>query len=47
MDEVVKRVTRVFENKKYIAEIEKSGKNWLDVSIDTVLKEDIAFLKTI
>ena len=47
MDEVVARVTRVFENKKYIQEVEKSGKNWLDISTESVLKEDIEFLKRI
>ena len=47
MDEVVKRVERVFTNKKYISDLEKSGKNWLGVSTDTVLKEDVDFLKSI
>ena len=47
MDEVVKRVERVFNNKKYISDLEKSGKNWLGVSTDTVLKEDVDFLKSI
>lgn len=47
MDEVVKRVERVFTNKKYISDLEKSGKNWLGVSTNTVLKEDVDFLKSI
>ena len=47
MDEVVKRVERVFTNKKYLSDLEKSGKNWLGVSTDTVLKEDVDFLKSI
>lgn len=47
MDEVVKRVERVFTNKKYISDLEKSGKNWLGVPTDTVLKEDVDFLKSI
>ena len=34
-------------NKKYISDLEKSGKNWLEVSTDTVLKEDVDFLKSI
>ena len=46
-DEVVKRVERVFTNKKYLSDLEKSGKNWLRVSTDTVLKEDVDFLKSI
>ncbi len=47
MDEVVKRVERVFTNKKYISDLEKSGKNWLGVSAETVLKEDVDFLTII
>lgn len=47
MNEVVKRVERVFTNKKYLSELEKSGKNWLGIPTDTVLKEDTDFLRSI
>lgn len=47
MNELVKRVERVFTNKKYLSELEKSGKNWLGIPTDTVLKENTDFLRSI
>lgn len=47
MDEVVRRVERVFSNKRYIQEIEKSDKNWIGISTEEVLAKEIEFLKSI
>ena len=47
LEDVVKRVERVFDNEKYAQMIEKSDKNWIELPIDAVLKEDIEFIKKI
>ncbi|WP_051233901.1 hypothetical protein [Butyrivibrio sp. NC3005] len=39
MDDVVKRVERVFSNKAYVDSVSKSGKNWLDMPVEAVLKK--------
>ena len=45
MDEVVKRIERVFSNKKYIQEVEKSEKNWVGIPVNEVLEKNLEFLK--
>ena len=47
MDEVIKRVEQVFANKTYLRELEKSGKNWVEIPTETVLNEVTEFLKRI
>ncbi len=47
MDEVIKRVERVFTNKRYLAELKKSGKNWVGIPDEDVLESDVTFLKSI
>ena len=47
MTDVVKRVERVFSNKTSIAAISESGKNWLDMPVEMVLKKDLEFIKTL
>jgi hypothetical protein len=47
MDDVVKRVERVFSNKAYVDSVSKSGKNWLDMPVEAVLKKDLEFIKSL
>lgn len=47
MDEIIKRVERVFTNEKYIQEVEKSGKNWIGIPTEDVLAKELEFLKSI
>jgi hypothetical protein len=47
MDDVVKRVERVFNNKAYVDSVSKSGKNWLDMPVEAVLKKDLEFIKSL
>ena len=47
MDDVVKRVERVFGNKAYVDSVSKSGKNWLDMPVEAVLKKDLEFIKSL
>ena len=47
MDEIVKRVERVFTNKRYLQEVEKFGKNWIGVLTEEVFEKDLEFLKSI
>lgn len=47
MEDVVKRVERAFSNKAYIDAVSKSGKNWLDIPVEEVLKKDLEFIKSI
>jgi hypothetical protein len=47
MDDVVKRVERVFDNKEYIDAVSRSGKNWLDMPVEVVLKKDLDFIKSL
>ena len=47
MDEMRKRVERVFTNTAYKRQIERSGKNWLDLSVDEVVKKALGLLDKI
>ena len=41
IDEMRKRAERIFVNDAYKRQIERLGKNWLDLSVDEVLKKDL------
>lgn len=47
MNEIVRRVERVFKNSAFIKEINKSKKNWMDISTEEALKRDIEFVKSL
>lgn len=47
MKAVVTRVERMFTNPDYLRELKRSGKNWLEISVDEVLEKDLAFIKSI
>jgi len=47
MNEVIKRIERVYKNKEFIKEINKSKKNWMDISTEEALERDIEFVKSL
>lgn len=47
MDEVIARLDRMFSNTNYINALKSSDKNWLDISVDEVIKGDMEFIKSI
>lgn len=47
INEIIRRVERVFKNKGFIKEINKSKKNWMDISVEEVLKKDVEFVKSL
>lgn len=47
INEIIRRVERVFTNNEFIKEINKSKKNWMDISTEGALKRDIDFVKSL
>jgi hypothetical protein len=47
MNEISKRIERVFTDTAFISGIKTSRKNWMDISIEEALKKDIEFIKTL
>lgn len=47
MEEVVRRVERVFTSRRYLQELEKSEKNWIGILSQEVMDKDLEFLKSI
>ena len=45
--DVINRIDRMFSNPGYLNELNRSGKNWLDISTDDVLKKDLDFMRSI
>lgn len=46
-EEIVRRIERVFTNSRFIKEINKSKKNWLDISTEETLAKDIEFVRSL
>ena len=46
-DEIRRRAERIFINSTYKKQVERSKKNWLDQSVDEVLKKDLEFINRI
>ena len=46
-DEIRKRAERIFNSSTYKKQVERSKKNWLDLSVDEVLKENLELLNKI
>jgi len=44
IDEMRKRAERILASDAYKRQVEKSGKNWLELSVDEVLKKDLKLL---
>lgn len=47
MNEIIRRVERVFKNEIFTKEINKSNKNWMDISTEEALKKDIEFIMSL
>lgn len=47
VDDIKRRAERVFTNSTYKKQVERSGKNWLDLSVEEVLKKDLEFIQGI
>ena len=43
-DEIRRRSERIFTSSAYKKQMERSKKNWLDLSVNEVLKKDLEFL---
>jgi len=46
-DEIRRRAERIFNSSTYKKQVERSKKNWLDLSVEEVLKKDLEFLSRI
>ena len=44
MPDVVKRITKVFQNESYRSKVDKSDKRWLDASIDEIFAKILEYL---
>ena len=47
MNDIVRRIEKLFSNPRYLNELQISDKNWLGISTDDVLKKDLDFIKSI
>lgn len=47
MNEIIKRVERVFKDSAFIKEVNRSKKNWMDISVEEALERDIEFVKAL
>lgn len=47
MDEVINRITRTFQNKRYQKNIASSNKNWLNIDANIAFNKIIRFLKSV
>lgn len=47
INEIIRRVERVFTDRRFIKEINKSKKNWMDISEEEALEKDIEFVKSL
>lgn len=47
IDELIKRIERVFSNNLFIKEMTKSKKNWMDITNEEALKRNIEFAKSL
>jgi predicted nucleotidyltransferase component of viral defense system len=47
MEDIINRIERMFSNPGYLRELNRSGKNWLDISTAEALETDLTFIKSI
>lgn len=47
MEDLVHRIERVLQNTNYLNELEKSNKNWLDISTDETIKKSLSFIRSL
>lgn len=46
-EDIIKRIKKVFSNERYKNQVERSKKNWLEISIDDVFKKNIHFFENV
>ena len=46
-EELVARLEKIFTNKAYLRQIEKSKKNWLDLPLESVIQKTLGFIKSL
>ena len=46
-NDITARIERMFNNPGYLAELKKSGKNWLDISDEEAMEKDLEFIRNI
>ena len=44
-NDITARIERMFNNPGYLAELKKSGKNWLDISDEEAMEKDLEFIR--
>jgi hypothetical protein len=47
MSDIIRRITKVFQNKSYRSRVDGSDKRWLDESIDEIFEKILNFLISI
>ena len=47
MEDIINRTERMFTNPGYLRELNRSGKNWLDISTAEAIETDLEFLRSI
>ena len=47
MTDVVKRITKVFQNKSYKSKVDQSDKRWIDASVDDVFRKILEYLNNL
>ena len=47
MLDVVRRITKVFQNKEYKAKVDRSDKRWIDTSIDEIFSKILDYLNSL
>lgn len=47
MSEMIRRLERVFQNRTFVVNIEKSRKNWVGENVEEVLRKNLEFIKSI
>ena len=46
MSDMIRRITKVFQNKNYRSKVSKSDKRWIDESIDEIFENILIFLNS-
>lgn len=47
INELIRRLERVFKNTAFLKEINKSKKNWMDITTEEALKRDLEFVRSL
>jgi hypothetical protein len=47
MSDIIRRITKIFQNKSYRSKVDGSDKRWIDESIDKIFEKILRFLISI